>query len=167
MGGKPSILFWDLPNYRPEYVTLAVPTPSILLWDPPIPFARPIPAYEVFDLQFSFEILTSVHCRRYCSWLPSPSILFWDPQIAREYNDCWATLLFSLQFSFEILRLLWLVWVFKFYGLFWMMVVGTGFWGSLDESSVFRWCLWWDWIVVPIERKWRNWNNVPMVSSPM
>jgi len=43
-----------------------------------------------------------------------------------------------------------------------MVVIGTGLRGSLDESSVFRWCLWWGWMVVPIERWWRNWNSVPM-----
>jgi len=44
-----------------------------------------------------------------------------------------------------------------------MVSIGTGFWGSFYDSFLFRWCLWWDWMVVPIERKWRNWNNVPMV----
>jgi len=33
-----------------------------------------------------------------------------------------------------------------------MVVIGTGFWGSLDESSVFRWFWWRNWMVVPIER---------------
>jgi len=33
-----------------------------------------------------------------------------------------------------------------------MVVIGTGFWGSLYGSFLFRWCLWWNWMVVPIER---------------
>jgi hypothetical protein len=32
---------------------------------------------------------------------------------------------------------------------------------------LFRWFWWWNWMVVPIERKWRNWKSVPMVLSPM
>jgi len=44
------------------------------------------------------------------------------------------------------------IWVFKFCCLFWIVVIGTGLRGSLDESFLFRWCLWWDWMVVPIER---------------
>jgi hypothetical protein len=44
------------------------------------------------------------------------------------------------------------IWVFKFCGLFWMVVIGTGLRGSFYDSFLFQWCLWWDWMVVPIER---------------
>jgi len=44
-----------------------------------------------------------------------------------------------------------------------MVFIGTGLRGSLDDSFLFRWCLWWNWMDVPIERKWRNWKSVPMV----
>jgi len=44
-----------------------------------------------------------------------------------------------------------------------MFAIGTGFQSSFYDSSVFRWFWWGNWMVVPIERKWRNWKSVPMV----